>query len=724
MPPESIKDDTPAPEDQGVTRSLSKDALSKDSGQDAATLSSLDILLRRQDLTAFAGPAGANGVGSAAGSARPDMQSLLGKRHSTIDCHDRGNKDGAGLSALDMKSFFDKLKDLFAPKGPHEIPDNEPLPKLIINGKEENYPKSKKFSYEDTYGDKKIADPYQWLEDKSNPDTKDWVKKQTELTERYLAGIPEREQLHKRLEQVYNYESRFDMWKQGGKHYVWKQDGLKEQPELCVLDKFTDIPKTILDVNKLSKDGHGIVRDLSLSDDGKYAEFRFSDGGQDRTRNVIYDIVNQKEIDSLPDGVKTTAREKTASTEGTNIPNALLADGSKGEYVLTNKGAQNFKLTFVDAKDGKEKDILPESKDQLIETRMVGGKILAHYLNDACSQLKLFDADGKFIRDVPLPGRGTVKSINGSPDDKEFFFTYSNFTTPHTVYRSDAETGKTEAQFTPKTPFNPNDFETEEKVCKSKDGTPIHMFIVHKKGLELDGKNPTYLHGYGGFRINRTPIFDNGNIPWLQDGGVLVVANLRGGNEYGEKWHQGGMRDKKQNVFDDFISSAEYLVDQKYTSGDRLAIGGRSNGGLLVGATLVQRPDLFAAAIPEVGLFDMLRFPQLGPGAGWQSEYGYPSNPKDFQNFLKYSPLHNLKRGVGLPSILTMTNVNDDRVIPSHSFKFIAAAQRAQGNEKNPVLLYVGQGCGHGPEKYTSQLVDEYSNKWSFLKNSMGLSKR
>ncbi|MBX9685064.1 MAG: prolyl oligopeptidase family serine peptidase, partial [Candidatus Obscuribacterales bacterium] len=262
-------------------------------------------------------------------------------------------------------------------------------------------------------------------------------------------------------------------------------------------------------------------------------------------------------------------------------------------------------------------------------------------------------------------------------------------------------------------------FETEERFCKSKDGSAVHMFIVHKKGLELNGKNPTYLHGYGGFNINRSPVFDNGNIPWLQDGGVLVVANLRGGGEYGEKWHQAGMKDKKQNVFDDFISSAEFLIDQKYTNSKNLAIGGRSNGGLLVGATLVQRPDLFAAAIPEVGLFDMLRFPKLGPGAGWEPEYGYPSNPQDFKNFLKYSPLHNLKRGVGLPALMTMTNVNDDRVLPSHSFKFIAAAQRAQANEKKPVLLYVGQGCGHGPEKYTKQLIDEYSNKWAFLKNAM-----
>ena len=703
MPPERNPEENFAPEDRGIGG-----VQPRDSDRDAApAFSSLDLLLRSNSDSRVT-------QGSA-------TTALALKRFSTIDCHGANKDRDAALSTLDFKSLFEKLKDLIGPQPPHELPDKEPLPKLIINGKEENYPRSKRFSYEDTYGDKKIADPYQWLEDRDSPDSKDWVKKQTELTERYLAGIPERQDLHKRLEQIYNYEQRFDMWKQGGKHYVWKQDGLKEQPELCVLDKFTDQPKTILDVNKLSKDGHGIVRDLRLSDDGKYAEFRFSDGGQDRTRDVVYDLVAQKEIDRLPVGVKTVEREKTASAEGSSIPNAILSDGRKGEFQLSKKDAPNSKLVFIDS-DGKQKDVLPESKDQLVETRIVGNKILAHYLNDACSQLKLFDMDGKFLKDVPLPGRGTVKSINGSPDDKEFFFTYSNFTTPNTVYRADAETGKTETQFTPKTPFNPNDFVTEEKFCKSKDGTPIHLFIVHKKDMELDGKNPTYLHGYGGFRINRTPIFDNGNIPWLQDGGVLVVANLRGGTEYGEKWHQGGMKDKKQNVFDDFIASAEYLVDKKYTSGSKLAIGGRSNGGLLVGATLVQRPDLFAAAIPEVGLFDMLRFPQLGPGAGWQSEYGYPSNPKDFQNFLKYSPLHNLKRGVGLPPVMTMTNVNDDRVIPSHSFKFTAAAQRAQGNEKNPVLLYVGQGCGHGPEKYTSQLVDEYSNKWAFLKKSMGLS--
>jgi prolyl oligopeptidase len=377
------------------------------------------------------------------------------------------------------------------------------------------------------------------------------------------------------------------------------------------------------------------------------------------------------------------------------------------------------KLVYHDAKTKKDVDVIPEGKDELLAAQIVGNKIVAHYLNDACSQLKVFDLDGKHLRDIELPGRGTVKAINGSASDKELLFTYTDFTTPSTPYRCNLETGKIEAQFTPRTPFNPKDFETEEKVCKSKDGTPVHLFIVHKKGMQLDGNNPTYLHGYGGFKINRTPQFDNGNIPWLQDGGVLCVANLRGGNEYGAKWHEAGMKDKKQNVFDDFIASAQYLVDNHYTNGSKLAIGGRSNGGLLVGATLVQRPDLFAAAIPEVGLFDMLRFPKIGPGAWWESEYGYPSNPDDFKTFMKYSPLHNLKRGIGYPAVLTMTNVNDDRVIPSHSFKFVAAAQRAQGNEKNPVLLYVGQGCGHGPEKYTRELIEEYANKWAFLKQAM-----
>lgn len=672
----------------------------------------------------------------------------------TTDCHRRAND--SQLNFINLDRFFDRLRskpnrhetpqdekdktdktnperknkpndgaDKKPVKIPQEIPDNGPLPKLQINGKEETYPESKRFDYEDSYGKSKIADPYQWLEKTDSKETKDWVKKQTDLTERYLAGIPQRADLLQRLEKVYDYEQRCDMWKQGDKYYVWKQDGKKEQPELCVMDNLGDKPRTILAPSKLSADGHGIVRNVTISNDGNFAKFNYADCGQDKTRTVIYDIQAQKETTKLPKGVSFEKREPSVSI-GSHPE--VLANIDSGTLLMSNKNAQNNKIVLVDEKTGESKDIIPETKDLLLETKMVGGKILAHYLNDACSELKLFDTDGKLIKNIDLPGRGSVRSINGSDKDKDFFFTYSNFTTPNMVIRCDASTGNIHTEFQSKpSSFNPNDFVTEEKVCKSKDGTPVHLFIVHKKGLELDGKNPAYLHGYGGFGINRTPVFDNGNIPWLQDGGILVVSNLRGGAEYGEKWHQGGTGVNKQNVFDDYISSAQYLIDNKYTNGSKLSIGGRSNGGLLVGATLVQRPDMFAAAIPEVGLFDMLRFPQIGPGASWQQEYGYPSNPKDFQNFLKYSPLHNLKRGVGLPAVLTMTEANDDRVIPSHSFKFTAAAQRAQANEKNAVLLYVGARAGHagdgghGFEKARTQQIEEYASKWAFLKKAMNI---
>ncbi len=672
-----------------------------------------------------------------------DSHAFAFKRFSTIDCH-RSSTNGSESPSLSLTSEFGLNFDFLSknksstksserpesPKTsepgswleslkqwlsgdctPRQIDANEPLPRLIINGKEESYPQSKRYSFEDDYDKTKIADPYQWLESTDRAETKDWVKKQTELTERFLQSIPERQELHKRLEKIYDYEQRSQMWKQGGKYYFWKQDGLKEQPELCVIDSLNGKPRTILDANTLSKDGHGIVRDLRLSDDGKYAEFRFADGGQDRTRYMYYDLAAKREIAKLPESVRTRNISKDTIAE---------APGEKPlEFMLTSKGTDRNKLVLIDRASGKQKDILPESEDLLLEAQIIGNKILAHYLKDAASELKLFELDGKLIKKIELPGRGTVKAINGTANDSEFFFTYSDFTTPNTIFRGDAESGKIEAHFVPEPKFNPDDFETEEKFCKSKDGSPVHLFIVHKKGLKLDGENPVYLHGYGGFRINRSPIFDNGNIAWLQDGGVLAVANLRGGLEYGESFHKAGMKDRKQNVFDDFIASAEFLIEQKYTDKSKLAIGGRSNGGLLVGATLVQRPDLFKAAIPEVGLFDMLRFPKLGPGRAWEPEYGYPSNPEDFKTLLKYSPLQNLKRGSELPAVLTMTNINDDRVLPSHSFKFIAEAQRAQAKKENPVLLYLGQGCGHGPEKYTTQLVDEYANKWAFLKNAM-----
>lgn len=677
-------------------------------------------------------------------AAAPRTLPLLPRQFSTIECHRPPREQNFDANYVSLDKFFDRLRgkptqndndkqklkpaeteDKKPAKEPlKEIPDKGPLPKLQINGKEENYPESKKFSYEDTYGKTKVADPYQWLEKIDSKETKDWVQKQTDLTERYLAGIPQRAQLMQRLEKVFDYEQRSDLWKQGDKFYIWKHEGKKEQPELCVMNQLGDTPKTILDPNKLSYDGHGIVRSAQVSEDGKYVRFAYANCGQDKSRVVYYDVDTQKELWSKPKDAKFPEKEPTVRVDAHP---AGLANLDNGTLLMSNKNAQNNKVVFVDAKTGDAKDLIPESKDLLLETKMVGGKILAHYLNDACSQLKLFDVDGKLIKNIDLPGRGSVKHINGSEKENDFFFTYSDFTTPNTVIRCEANSGKTHTEFQAKPPFNPKDFETEEKFCKSNDGTPVHLFIVHKKGIELDGKNPTYLHGYGGFGVNRTPVFDNGNIPWLQDGGILVVSNLRGGAEYGENWHKGGMRDKKQNVFDDYISSAQYLIDNKYTNGTKLGIGGRSNGGLLVGATLVQRPDMFAAAIPEVGLFDMLRFPQIGPGASWEEEYGYPSNPKDFQNFLKYSPLHNLKRGVGLPAVLTMTEANDDRVIPSHSFKFTAAAQRAQANDKNAVLLYVGARAGHagdgghGFEKAKTQQIEEYANKWAFLKKAMNV---
>ncbi|MBX9685373.1 MAG: hypothetical protein K2X27_01650, partial [Candidatus Obscuribacterales bacterium] len=332
-----------------------------------------------------------------------------------------------------LRSYLEKL---FRP-APKEIDEKEALPKLIINGKEEKYPKSKRLDIVDQYNSKEVADPYQWLEKPKEADTKDWVKKQSELTEKYLAGIPERAELHKRLEQIYDYEQRFNMWRQGNKYYVWKQDGLKQQPELCVMDNLQGKAETILDPNKLSKDGHGIVRDLVISQDGRYARFNFADGGQDKARRVFYDLKAQKEIAGEPKSAKFNHETDTRRAE--------LPDGSLRDYELSTEG--NGSLTYRDSKSGERKTVLPETQNKLLEAQIIGNKILAHYLKNACSELKVFDLDGKVLKEIDLPIRGTVKSIKMNESEKSIFFNLSNFSNPNTIYSCDLESGKLETIF-------------------------------------------------------------------------------------------------------------------------------------------------------------------------------------------------------------------------------------------------------------------------------------
>jgi prolyl oligopeptidase len=360
------------------------------------------------------------------------------------------------------------------------------------------------------------------------------------------------------------------------------------------------------------------------------------------------------------------------------------------------------------------KVIVPEAKEALQTSTLVNKRLVLNYLKDAYTQVKIYDIGGKFVSEVAFPGIGSADGFGGKSTDKETFYSFTGFTTPTTVYRFDMVTGKSSVFRQPKVDFNPADFETRQVFYASKDGTKVPMFITHKKGLKLDGNNPTYLYGYGGFNISLSPGFSVGNLVWMEMGGVYAQPNLRGGGEYGEDWHQAGMKLKKQNVFDDFISAAQWLIDNKYTSTSKLAIGGGSNGGLLVGAAITQRPDLFGAALPAVGVMDMLRFQEFTIGWAWVSDYGSSKNAAEFKALYAYSPLHNIKAGTAYPPTMITTADHDDRVWPGHSFKFAAALQAAQAGPA-PILIRIETKAGHGAGKPTSKIIEEIADRWAFL---------
>ncbi len=328
--------------------------------------------------------------------------------------------------------------------------------------------------------------------------------------------------------------------------------------------------------------------------------------------------------------------------------------------------------------------------------------------------LKVFGLDGKFIREFELPGIGSAGGFGGKRSDTETFYSFTSFTMPGAIYRYDLASATSSVFRAPKLKFNPADYETRQVFYTSKDGTRVPMFISHKKGLRLDGSNPTVLYGYGGFNISLTPTFSVANLAWMEMGGVYAVPNLRGGGEYGEQWHQAGTKLHKQNVFDDFIGAAEWLIANKYTSSRKLAISGGSNGGLLVGACITQRPDLYRAALPAVGVMDMLRFHKFTIGWAWTSDYGSAENADEFKTLHAYSPLHNIKPGTRYPATLITTADHDDRVVPAHSFKFAAALQSAQRG-RAPTLIRIDTKAGHGAGKPTAKIIEEAADKWAFL---------
>ncbi len=366
------------------------------------------------------------------------------------------------------------------------------------------------------------------------------------------------------------------------------------------------------------------------------------------------------------------------------------------------------------------KEVIPQSAETLGGVGVLNHQFVASYLKDAHTQIKTFSLEGSFVREVALPGLGSAGGFNGKREDTETFYSFTGFTTPNTIYRYDMVTGKSTLFRQPNVAFNPEDYETQQVFYESKDGTKIPMFITHKKGLKLDGHNPTYLYGYGGFNVSLTPGFSVSNLVWMEMGGVYALPNLRGGGEYGEDWHQAGTKLKKQNVFDDFIAAAEWLIAHQYTSPAKLSMGGGSNGGLLVGACMTQRPDLFGAVLPAVGVMDMLRFQKFTIGWAWVADYGSSDNPEEFRALYAYSPLHNLKPGTAYPATLITTADHDDRVVPAHSFKFAAALQENHKGEA-PVLIRIETKAGHGAGKPTTKVIEEAADRWAFLVRTLGM---
>jgi prolyl oligopeptidase len=402
-------------------------------------------------------------------------------------------------------------------------------------------------------------------------------------------------------------------------------------------------------------------------------------------------------------------------------------------WFLTDSNAPRGRLIAIDTRNPARdqwKEIIPQSDATLTGVSVVGGHLVAQYLNNAYSQVKVFDLTGKLVRNVDLPGIGTAAGFGGKRSDPETFYSFTSYTMPPSIFRYDVKTGQSTLWKAPKVDFDSSAYETKQVFYTSKDGTRVPMFITHKKGLNLDGNNPTLLYGYGGFNISITPAFSPATAVWLEMGGVYAVANIRGGGEFGEEWHQSGTKLRKQNVFDDFIAAGEYLVQTKYTQPKKLAIQGGSNGGLLVGACMTQRPDLFGAALPAVGVMDMLRFHQFTIGWAWKSDYGSSEDPDQFKALYAYSPYHQMLRakpGTKFPATMVTTGDHDDRVVPGHSFKFAAAMQAVgapAGNfdEQNPLLIRIDVRAGHGAGKPTAKRIDEAADVWAFLVRALGMN--
>lgn len=446
-----------------------------------------------------------------------------------------------------------------------------------------------------------------------------------------------------------------------------------------------------------------------VTEDGKWYVI-FTSKGTQRMNEVHFKDLSRPDSPIVP-----LVSERTASW-------SFVGNDGPVFYFRTDKDAERGKLVSVNvlARTRVWTEVIPQAAETLNGVQMINDQFVANYLKDAYTKIKIFDKDGKHVRDVELPGIGSAGGFGGKQTDTETFYTFSSYNAPPTIYHYDMKTGTSKLFRQAQVKFNPSDYEVKQVFYTSKDGTRVPMFISHKKGLKLDGSNPTILYGYGGFNISQTPGFSVSRIVWMEMGGIYAVANIRGGAEYGKEWWANGAVLKKQNTFDDFIAAGEFLINNKYTSNKKLAIQGGSNGGLLVGAVLNQRPDLFGAALPAVGVMDMVRFTEFTVGAFWKSDYGDPKKPDEFKVLYSYSPLHNIKPGTKYPATLVTTADTDDRVFPAHSFKYAAALQAGQGGDA-PVLIRIETKAGHGAGKPTAKVIEEQADIYGFLFKNLGM---
>ena len=675
------------------------------------------------------------------------------------------------------------------------------------------YPDSPKKAVVDTYFDTEVVDNYRWLEDDLSEETANWVGAQNDLTFKELDKIPFRNELKRRLEELWNYEKIGSPFKEGEYTYFYKNEGLQNQYVVYRYKENKDNVEVFLDPNRFAEDGTTSLAGLSFSQDGSLATYSISEGGSDwrklitintATKEIIEDTLKNIKFSGVswlknegffyssydkPEGSELsqktdqhklyfhqlgtpqteddlifggTAEEKNRyvgaqvtddgnfllisaaiSTSGNklyfkdlrdaNSPLQLIADNytydhylldSKGStlFIVTNHQAPNQKLVQVDVNNPKIDhwvDLIPQTEN-VLSISSGGGYFFAEYMVDALSKVFQYDQNGTLIGEVLLPGLGSAGSFGGKKEDTVLYYSFTNYATPGVIYQFDPATQKSTMYWEPPIDYSAADYESKQVFYTSKDGTKIPMIITHKKGLKLTGKNPTILYGYGGFNISLSPSFSIVNAVWMEQGGIYAVPNLRGGGEYGKEWHKAGTKMQKQNVFDDFIAAAEYLISEKYTSSEYLAIRGGSNGGLLVGATMTQRPDLMQVALPAVGVLDMLRYHTFTAGAGWAYDYGTAEDSKEMFDYLKgYSPVHNVKKGVNYPATLITTSDHDDRVVPAHSFKFAAELQdNYQG--KNPILIRIETNAGHGAGTPVNKRIEQAADIFGFTLYNMG----